>query len=115
MRLEIRAIFDSLSTAPEVRAVVFSGAGPRAFTTGLDVQAANQTGPLANGEVAAVDVARKATAVRRHIIDFQDCISSLEKCEKRGFDVWFFFGGKWLMSIYSGHYGHAWLFVWSSY
>jgi delta(3,5)-delta(2,4)-dienoyl-CoA isomerase len=29
-----------------------------------------------------LDPARKATALRRHIFEFQDCISALEKCEK---------------------------------
>ncbi|KAK7180430.1 hypothetical protein DPSP01_001794 [Paraphaeosphaeria sporulosa] len=31
---------------------------------------------------ATVDSARKANGLRRHILEFQDCITSLEKCEK---------------------------------
>ena len=83
MWIEYRQVFDSLSQSPFVRAIVLSGAGPRAFTTGLDVQAASQSGVLAQtpGD-ASVDGARVATMIRRHILDFQDCISSVEKCEK---------------------------------
>jgi hypothetical protein len=77
MWLELRTIMDALSIDPEVRAVIISGTGDRAFTTGLDVQAAN----LQRAE--SDDVSRKAVALRRHIQEFQDCISSVEKCEKR--------------------------------
>ncbi|KAI9802532.1 MAG: hypothetical protein M1833_001604 [Piccolia ochrophora] len=80
MWLELRALFDTLSTDPSVRAVLLTGAGPRAFTTGLDVQAASQDGPLASS--GSKDAARTATALRRHISQFQDCISSVERCEK---------------------------------
>ena len=78
MWLELRTIIDALSIDPEVRAVIISGAGDRAFTTGLDVEAANIQG-LSGSE----DVARRAVGIRRHIQEFQDCIASVEKCEKR--------------------------------
>ena len=83
MWLELRQVFDTLSHSPFVRAIILSGAGSRAFTTGLDVQAASQSGVLAktSGEVSK-DGARTATAIRRHILEFQECISSVEKCEK---------------------------------
>lgn len=74
----LSALFDKLSVDPNVRAVVFSGAG-RAFTAGLDVQAASEGSTFAP---APVDSARKANGLRRHILEFQDCITSLEKCEK---------------------------------
>ncbi|KAL1653755.1 hypothetical protein SLS61_003536 [Didymella pomorum] len=74
----LSALFDKLSVDPNVRAVVFSGAG-RAFTAGLDVQAASEGSTFAP---APVDSARKANGLRRHILEFQNCITSLEKCEK---------------------------------
>ncbi|KAH8694231.1 enoyl-CoA hydratase/isomerase family protein [Talaromyces proteolyticus] len=82
MWLELRTIFDTLSELPSVRAIVFSGAGDRAFTAGLDVKAASQ-GLLAPSEGDSTsDSARKAAKLRRTIADFQDCVTSLERCEK---------------------------------
>lgn len=80
MWLELGNVFDKLSHDPEVRAVVFSGAGDRAFTSGLDVQAASQGGALSGSKG---DGARAATSMRHHIDEFQECITRLEKCEKR--------------------------------
>lgn len=82
MWLEFKVIFDTLSFSPEIRAIVLSGAGDRAFTAGLDVQAASQGGVLGQ-EGQTSDVARKAVSIKRHVQEFQDCISSAEKCEKR--------------------------------
>ncbi|QKX57553.1 uncharacterized protein TRUGW13939_04670 [Talaromyces rugulosus] len=79
MWVELRTIIDTLSRLPTVRAIVFSGAGDRAFTTGLDVKAASQ-GIL--GPSSTTDAARAASQMRRVIADFQDCVSSLERCEK---------------------------------
>ena len=84
MWIELRAIFTQLSTDPEVRAVVLSGAGDRAFTAGLDVQAASQGETAVQGPKRGVDGARAATAMRREVYEFQACISAIEKCEKRG-------------------------------
>lgn len=78
MWLEFKTVIDALSIDPDVRAVIISGAGDRAFTAGLDVQAAN-----IQGISQSSDVARKTAGNRRHIQEFQDCISSVEKCEKR--------------------------------
>ncbi|KAI9673635.1 MAG: hypothetical protein M1817_002272 [Caeruleum heppii] len=80
MWLELKQVFDRLSFDPDIRAVVLTGAGPRAFTAGLDVQAASTEGPLAAGGTG--DGARIATAFRRHIAEFQECITAVEKCEK---------------------------------
>ena len=82
MWIELGTAFVKLSHDPEVRAVVFSAAGDRAFTTGLDVQAASQGG-LVGGSGEKADPARQATKRRRQIDEFQDCISQIEKCEKR--------------------------------
>jgi delta(3,5)-delta(2,4)-dienoyl-CoA isomerase len=78
MWLNLSAIFKKLSHDPDVRAVILTGAGERAFTAGLDVQAASE------GQITATatDGARKANGLRRHIFEFQDCITALEKCEK---------------------------------
>ncbi|KAI9699830.1 MAG: hypothetical protein M1836_002865 [Candelina mexicana] len=82
MWLELRQIFDALSHASDIRAIVLSGACDRAFTTGLDIQAASQSGVLAEPEGVPQDGARKAWKLRRHIAEFQNCISSVENCEK---------------------------------
>ncbi|PYI34993.1 ClpP/crotonase [Aspergillus indologenus CBS 114.80] len=80
MWLELSQIFTRLSTDPTVRAIVLSGAGPKAFTAGLDVHAAAE-GTL-SAAAAPIDAARQATHLRRHIHDFQQCISAVERCEK---------------------------------
>jgi hypothetical protein len=82
MWLEIRRVFAQLSTDPDVRAVVLTGAGDRAFTAGLDVQAASQDTTLQGGQ-SGVDGARKAVYIRRDVTEFQECITEVEKCEKR--------------------------------
>lgn len=80
MWLEIGKIFDQLSFDPDVRTIVLTGAGDRAFTAGLDVQAASSGGLTEKSET---DPARTATARRRHILEFQECLTRVEKCEKR--------------------------------
>ncbi|KAK7431709.1 hypothetical protein QQZ08_001646 [Neonectria magnoliae] len=80
MWLEFRRVFTQLSADADVRTVVLSGAGDRAFTSGLDVEAAGQDGILTGADGA--DVARKAKGLRSHIEEFQECISAAEKCEK---------------------------------
>lgn len=80
MWLNLSAIFKQLSHDSSIRAIVLTGAGPRAFTAGLDVQAAS-AGPTFSSDTP-VDAARKANGLRRHILEFQACISDLEKCEK---------------------------------
>ncbi|KAL2006935.1 hypothetical protein VTN00DRAFT_9603 [Thermoascus crustaceus] len=79
MWLELRQVFSQLSHDPSVRAIVLSGAGDKAFTTGLDVKAASQT-LFADDDIK--DPARKAAQLRRHIDEFQDCVSAVERCEK---------------------------------
>jgi delta(3,5)-delta(2,4)-dienoyl-CoA isomerase len=78
--LEFGRLFNQLSEDPEVRAIVLSGAGDRAFTAGLDVQAASQDNVLG---AKVDDPARKAKAMRSHIEEFQGSITAMEKCEKR--------------------------------
>ncbi|TLS29387.1 hypothetical protein PpBr36_01955 [Pyricularia pennisetigena] len=85
MWCEFGRVFNALSVDPEVRAVVLSGAGERAFTSGLDVQKASDgwlVKGMDDGSGQPVDSARFATYARRHIAEFQDSISAMEKCEK---------------------------------
>lgn len=82
MWLELRSIFNQLSADPEVRAILLTGAGDRAFTSGLDVQAASENDSAVQGANSDVDGARTATKMRRHIHEFQECITAVEKCEK---------------------------------
>lgn len=82
MWLEFKVVMDTLSLSSEIRAIVLSGAGDRAFSAGLDVQAASQGGVLAQESGKTRDVARIAVGIKRHVQEFQDCISSIEKCEK---------------------------------
>lgn len=50
-------------------------------STGLDVQAASESGgPLGGGETT--DPSRKATNIRRHVFELQDVISAVARCEK---------------------------------
>ncbi|KAL8711399.1 MAG: hypothetical protein Q9225_007135, partial [Loekoesia sp. 1 TL-2023] len=46
MWLALPQIFSYLSTASSVRVIILSGAGSKAFTAGLDIVAASQSGPL---------------------------------------------------------------------
>ena len=86
MWLELRTVFDHLSHDPSTRTVLLSGAGPKAFTAGIDIH--SQSMPLtresrnASSSSTPPDIARSATRIRRHIDEFQACISSIEKCEK---------------------------------
>lgn len=64
---------------------MLSGAGDKAFTAGLDVEAASKEGILAQENGKDNDVARKAVGIKRHVQEFQDCVSAVEKCEKRKF------------------------------
>lgn len=82
MWLEFGNVFRQLSADADVRAVVLSGAGDRAFTAGLDVQSASQDGTLMSAEK---DPARKAKLMRAQIEEFQSSIGAMEKCEKRKF------------------------------
>jgi delta(3,5)-delta(2,4)-dienoyl-CoA isomerase len=76
MWLEFGALMDRLSTDPDVRAVVLSGAG-RHFTSGLDVEAASQAMAGHDGG----DVARTARRIQRAATAVQSCVAAAERCE----------------------------------
>lgn len=75
----LRTLFDTASTDPEVRAIVLSGRG-RGFTAGLDITSTGIQSP--RSESSTVDAARRSQSLRLHILDFQDSISSLQRCMK---------------------------------
>ncbi|KAI9694743.1 MAG: hypothetical protein M1822_000359 [Bathelium mastoideum] len=79
MWLDLAKIFTRITRDPDIRAVMLTGAGDRAFSAGLDIQAASQ-GELLSGGTG--DSARKANRLRQHILEFQNCVTTLEKCEK---------------------------------
>jgi delta(3,5)-delta(2,4)-dienoyl-CoA isomerase len=99
MWYELKAIFDRLSHHPDVRCVLLSAAGDRAFTAGalywrgttglfeliniagLDIEEAS-SGDCTLSTNAFSDPSRKATALRRRILEYQGVISSVARCEK---------------------------------
>lgn len=89
MWIELRRAFEQLSADVDVRATILSGAGDRAFTAGLDVQSAVKDGMFPQQDL---DASRKAKPLRSGIEEFQACISSIEKCEKRKFYIRATFG-----------------------
>lgn len=82
MWLELRTIFNHLSnSSPSTLAIVLSGAGPRAFTSGLDT-AAFASDPNLSSSPPGDDPARKSHRLRRHIDTFQSCITAVATCSK---------------------------------
>lgn len=89
-------IFHTLSHDPDVRVIILTAKGDKAFTAGLDVSVAAKEGPLSlvfgegegkgegidGGEKEEKDVARKAWELRRHIKEIQKPVSEIEGCEK---------------------------------
>ncbi|KAJ9625195.1 hypothetical protein H2204_010582 [Knufia peltigerae] len=83
MWLTLPKVFDALSDDPRVRVIILSGAGDKAFSAGLDLQSAAVPGSVFNPRPEDVaDGARFATKFRRFAYKFQDCVSSIERCEK---------------------------------
>jgi enoyl-CoA hydratase len=74
---ELRMAFAWADESDEVRVVMLSGAG-RNFCAGIDLA-------MLAGVARAVahrDPARRREALRRLILDLQDCLSSVERCRK---------------------------------
>lgn len=74
---ELRAAFNWADATPAVRVVILAGAG-RNFCAGIDLA---MLGGVAEA-VAHQDAARSREALRRLILDLQDCLSSVERCRK---------------------------------
>ncbi|KAL2846686.1 enoyl-CoA hydratase/isomerase family protein [Aspergillus pseudoustus] len=79
MWLEMRQVFDQLSSDSSVRAIVLTGAGNRAFSAGLDVK---QASTELFSDKGGSDTARKTFHIRRYIRQFQECLTAIERCEK---------------------------------
>ncbi|KAG5981085.1 hypothetical protein E4U43_006654, partial [Claviceps pusilla] len=81
--VEFGRVFRQISADADVRVVVLSGVGERAFTAGLDVAAEGMAmGGGGGGGDDGEDPARRAKGLRGHIEEFQGCISEMERCEK---------------------------------
>ena len=74
---ELRTAFNWADATPVVRVVILSGAGKN-FCAGIDLA---MLGGVAEA-VANKDPARSREALRRLILDLQDCLSSIERCRK---------------------------------
>lgn len=74
---EIRQAFEWVDNTPEVRVAILSGEGKN-FCAGIDLSM------LAGIQqrIAHRDGARSREALRRLILDLQDCLSSIERCRK---------------------------------
>ncbi|CAK1358577.1 Delta(3,5)-Delta(2,4)-dienoyl-CoA isomerase, mitochondrial [Cercospora beticola] len=74
-------VFDQLSHDPEVRVVLLSGAGDKAFSAGLDVSGASSSGPV-GASSEKEDFARRSWKIRRHALAYQNAVNAIERCEK---------------------------------
>jgi len=74
---EIRQAFDWVDSTPQARVAILSGAGKN-FCAGIDL--AMLAG--VQQQIANPDGARSREALRRLILDLQDCLSSIERCRK---------------------------------
>ena len=74
---ELREAMRWADATPSVRAVVLTGAGKN-FCAGIDLA---MLGGVAKA-VAHADPARSREALRRLILDLQDCLTSIERCRK---------------------------------
>lgn len=80
MFAELRDIFERIRLDNEVRCVILTGAGERAFTAGLDLQGALGVGS-SGGEEG--DSYRRARKVRETILQWQAAVNAVEGCGKR--------------------------------
>ena len=74
---ELREAMRWADATPSVRTVVLTGAGKN-FCAGIDLA---MLGGVAKA-VAHADPARSREALRRLILDLQDCLTSIERCRK---------------------------------
>ena len=74
---EIRQAFEWVDATPEARVAILSGAG-RNFCAGIDLALLADI----QHRTAHPDGARSREALRRLILDMQDCLTSVERCRK---------------------------------
>lgn len=77
---ELRTAFAWADATPEVRVAVLRGEG-RNFCAGIDLAMLAGIGKVA-GSATHPDPARGREALRRLILDLQDCLSAVERCRK---------------------------------
>lgn len=77
---ELQDIFERIRLDSEIRVVILSGAGERAFTAGLDLQEAPGVSEVGGAET---DSYRKARKVRETILQWQKAVNAVEGCGKR--------------------------------
>jgi len=77
MWLEIRQAFEWIDATPQARVAILSGAGKN-FCAGIDLA---MLGSIQQ-RIADPDGARSREALRRLILDLQDCLSSIERCRQ---------------------------------
>lgn len=74
---EIRQVFEWVDNTPEVRVAILSGEGKN-FCAGIDLSMLADI----HQRIAHHDGARSREALRRLILDLQDCLGSIERCRK---------------------------------
>jgi enoyl-CoA hydratase len=74
---EIRQAFDWVDSTPQVRVAILSGEGKN-FCAGIDLSMLLSI----QQQIANPDGARSREALRRLILDLQDCLSRIERCRK---------------------------------
>ena len=97
MLAALKDIFEQVQRDSEVRCVVLTGTGERAFTAGIDLHGVfvdsfeRIGGGGEEGEVEREDSYRKARRTRGTIVQFQAALSAVESCGKRmPFPLFFF-------------------------
>ena len=74
---EIRQAFEWIDCAPDIRVAILTGEG-RHFCAGIDLSMLAGV----QQQIAAADGARSREALRRLILDLQDCLTAIERCRK---------------------------------
>lgn len=78
---EIGRVFSTLGTiGDDCRAVVLTGAGTKAFTSGIDVTDQGFGLSDTNAEEESLDVARRGLRFYPQIIEMQQCFTAVEEC-----------------------------------
>ncbi|KAG8896850.1 hypothetical protein FRB99_008609 [Tulasnella sp. 403] len=75
---ELGSIFEQVNQDGDIRAVVLASNLPKFWTAGIDLVSALDE----QLHSPAHDVARKGVPLRQHILDFQNCITSIEKARQ---------------------------------
>jgi len=71
---ETRQVFEDINTNPEARVVVLASTGPH-FSAGLDLASFGDIMAPGSG-----DEGRRREALRRMILNLQDCFTAIERC-----------------------------------